>query len=102
QLTWFVAGLGGTGAVWYFLAQKRYRAAMMSAVATILLAASAVTFHRYNDQHRRPVQENLTSRRVPAPTQSTNTNNTAEPSSTPLVHAAASSEELALTSTAIN
>jgi hypothetical protein len=55
-LTWFVAGLGATGAFWYFLGQKHYRTALTSAVATIILTVLAISLHIYNDRVRRSLE----------------------------------------------
>ncbi len=56
QLTWFAAGLGATGAFWYFLGHKHYRTAISSAVATIILTLLAISLHIRNDRVRRSLE----------------------------------------------
>ena len=53
QITWFVAGVFGTGALWYFLSIKNSEAALISGVAAIVLAVLAVFLHKINDKNSR-------------------------------------------------
>lgn len=49
QLTWFAAGVCATGAIWYFLAQKRRGGALLAGLGAFAFAALAVAFHIRND-----------------------------------------------------
>jgi hypothetical protein len=50
QVMWFGAGVGGTGAVWYFLSQQNYQAAVWTGVATLVVVVVAVVLHIRNDR----------------------------------------------------
>jgi hypothetical protein len=93
QLTWFLAGLGGTGAIWYFLSQRRHRAAIASAIATVVLVGAAVGLLITNDHYRS--QESLRAR--PLDHSPAVTNIPQRPPSPTLAQ-----QEAALTSTAAN
>lgn len=53
QLTWFVAGVFATGALWYFLSRGEYSPAIISAASAGALAAAAVYLQRINDRSAR-------------------------------------------------
>ena len=53
QITWFFAGVFGTGAVWYFLSIKNTEAALISGTAAVVLAVLAVFLHKINDNGSR-------------------------------------------------
>lgn len=48
NVLWFVAGIGATGAVWYFLSIHRYSAAVIAGVLAFVVAAGAVWAHATN------------------------------------------------------
>ena len=50
QLTWFIAGIYGTGALWYFLSRDEYIPATMSTAGAVGLAAIALYLHGLNDK----------------------------------------------------
>lgn len=50
QLLWFVAGIFGTGALWYFLSARQYAPAAISAIAAMVLSIVAANMHRLNDR----------------------------------------------------
>lgn len=50
QLTWFFAGVFGTGAVWYFLSIKNNGAALISCLAAFVLIVLAVFLQKINDK----------------------------------------------------
>jgi hypothetical protein len=52
QLMWFGAGVGGTGALWYFLSQGMHRAAALTAFTTVVVVVIAVALHVRNDRIR--------------------------------------------------
>ena len=49
---WFGAGVGGTGALWYFLSQRNYFAAVWTGCATAVVVMLAVCLHIRNDRLR--------------------------------------------------
>lgn len=49
QLTWFVAGIFATGALWYFISVKNPMMAIASAVAASLFCVLAIFLHRIRD-----------------------------------------------------
>lgn len=49
QLTWFMAGVFATGAVWYFLSQDDFPTAGISAAAAVVLGGLAFYLHGLND-----------------------------------------------------
>jgi hypothetical protein len=49
QVMWFGAGVGGTGAVWYFLSQRSYHAALWTGFTTVVVVLLAITLHIRND-----------------------------------------------------
>ena len=53
QVMWFGAGVGGTGAVWYFLSQRSNHAALWTGFITFVVVSLAVTLHIRNDLLRR-------------------------------------------------
>lgn len=46
---WFGAGVGGTGALWYLLSQRKYRATVWTGFATIVVVLFAVVLYIQND-----------------------------------------------------
>lgn len=46
QLTWFVAGIFATGALWYFISVKSMVSALAAALSAIVFCALAVWLHR--------------------------------------------------------
>jgi hypothetical protein len=58
QVTWFVAGICATGALWYFLSQKDYPWAVLSGLGALLFAGFAIylqvrkvgSSHRHSEQ----------------------------------------------------
>lgn len=67
---WFVAGIGGTGAFWYFLSQRNYLAAVLTFFASLVVVLIAVALHIRNDRLRRVLQTsaNLTAEATPSVT----------------------------------
>ncbi len=55
QLMWFIAGVGGTGAVWYFLAERNYHALLWTVFATVVVLF-VVALHIRNNLLRRDQQ----------------------------------------------
>jgi hypothetical protein len=53
QLVWFIAGIYGTGALWFYLSRDEYGSAALSTVAAIVLAGVAVYLHGLNDRSKR-------------------------------------------------
>ena len=49
QVMWFGAGVGGTGAVWHFLSQRSYHAALWTGFTTVFVVLLAITLHIRND-----------------------------------------------------
>jgi hypothetical protein len=49
QALWFGAGIGGTGAVWYFLSQRDYHTALWVGFATIVVVCFTIALHIRND-----------------------------------------------------
>ncbi len=66
QMLWFVASLGGGGALWYFLSQRNYHAAILTGCATAVVVALAVAIHVRNDRLR---SEQQTTTATPSPAQ---------------------------------
>ena len=52
QITWFIAGVFGTGAFWYYLSQKDILLTSVSAAAAVLFAALAIGLHIWSDGKR--------------------------------------------------
>jgi hypothetical protein len=50
QLTWFVASVYATGAVWFYLSKEDYVSAIASVFSAIVLCAMAVYLHGLNDR----------------------------------------------------
>lgn len=50
QLTWFIAGIFATGALWYFISIKNLKMALASAIAAVLFCALAIFLHRSRDK----------------------------------------------------
>ena len=48
-LLWFCAGIGATGAFWYFLSQRDLHSVLWSAFATAVVVLLAVTLHIHNE-----------------------------------------------------
>lgn len=53
QLVWFIAGVYGTGALWFYLSRDEYVPAIASTGAAFALAAVAVYLHGLNDRSKR-------------------------------------------------
>lgn len=53
QLTWFLAAMGATGALWYFLAQKNFHGVLWSCYFTAVLVLLAISLHVRNDLVRK-------------------------------------------------
>ncbi len=53
QLVWFLAGIYGTGALWYFLSRDDHLSAVFSLAGATLLTLVAVQLHRINDRATR-------------------------------------------------
>lgn len=53
QFLWFSAGIGGTGAVWYFLSQRAYHSALWIGFATVVIVCFTVALHIRNDLLKR-------------------------------------------------
>ena len=53
QLVWFLAGVYGTGALWYFLSRDDHLSAIFSLAGAALLTLVAVQLHRINDRTTR-------------------------------------------------
>lgn len=53
HILWFSAGIGGTGALWYFLSQKDYHSALWTGYVTAVVVLLAVVLHIRNDILRR-------------------------------------------------
>lgn len=49
QASWWVSGIFGTGAVWYFLSTREYSFAIAAGVAALTLAILAIAFHKRKD-----------------------------------------------------
>jgi hypothetical protein len=69
QVMWFGAGVGGSGAVWYFLSQKNYHATFWTAFATVVVVLLAVVLYIRNDRLRSQ-QQTATANRSPEPERS--------------------------------
>lgn len=61
QLTWFIAGVYGTGALWYYLSKDDYFTAGVSTLSAIVMAAMALYLHGLNDKAKqsRQIREQL-------------------------------------------
>lgn len=59
QVIWYGAGVGGTGAIWYFLSQKSYHTALWTGFTTVVVVLLAVALHIRNDLLRREQQTAL-------------------------------------------
>jgi hypothetical protein len=57
QLIWFIAGLFGTGAFWYYLSQHNNEFSFLAGLGAIFFALLAVALHRRNDKSN---QQSLT------------------------------------------
>jgi hypothetical protein len=77
QVMWFGAGVGGSGALWYFLSQQNYLAVTLTAVATGMVVLIAVALHIRNDRLRSE-QKIATANPNPLPEQLTSANLSAE------------------------
>ena len=53
QLVWFLAGVYGTGALWYFLSRDDYLSATFSLGGAAILTFVATQLHRINDRTSR-------------------------------------------------
>jgi hypothetical protein len=49
QFLWYGAGIGGTGAVWYFLSQRQFHVALWVGFGTSVVVCLAITLHIRND-----------------------------------------------------
>jgi hypothetical protein len=56
QVMWFGAGVGGTGAIWYFLSERNSHAALWTGFATAVVFLLAITLHIRNDLLRKERQ----------------------------------------------
>lgn len=63
QLVWFLAGIYGTGALWFFLSRDEYLPAWLAVAGTVGLTLVAIQLHRLNDRdgHFRSIREKLAS-----------------------------------------
>jgi heme/copper-type cytochrome/quinol oxidase subunit 2 len=50
QVTWFVAGICATGALWYFLSTKEYTMAVIAVIGAVVFSLIAISLHRSNDK----------------------------------------------------
>lgn len=65
QTSWWISGIFGTGAVWYFLSEREYSLAVAAGVAAAILAIIAIVLHRKKDTlqstaasvHQAPVEK---------------------------------------------
>jgi hypothetical protein len=64
QAMWFGAGVGGSGAIWYFLSQRNHHAALWTGFATAVVVLLTITLHLRNNLLR---SERLTSTASPSP-----------------------------------
>ena len=53
QLVWFIAGVYGTGALWYFLSKADFVPAIGSAIGAIALCGIAMYLHGVNDRSKK-------------------------------------------------
>lgn len=69
QFLWFSAGLGGTGAVWYFLSQRDYHTALWTGFATVVVVFFTIALHIRNDLIKRelPILDSATPSAQPPP-----------------------------------
>jgi hypothetical protein len=65
KVMWFGAGVGGTGAFWYFLSQRHYPAAALTVVLTVVDVVIAVALRVRNDRLRGD-QQSVTAALSPA------------------------------------
>ena len=56
QLVWFIAGVYGTGALWFYLSRDEYGSAAISTGAAFVLAVMAVYLQGLNDRSKRTRQ----------------------------------------------
>jgi hypothetical protein len=56
-LVWFVASIGATGAIWYFMSAKKFYSAGASAIGTAALVALAIVFSIKNERQKQAVAE---------------------------------------------
>jgi hypothetical protein len=66
QVLWWSAGIGGSGAVWYFLSQQRYRAVVWTAISTVVVVLVAISLSVRNDHLRREQQTALSTPQLSA------------------------------------
>lgn len=66
QVMWFGAGIGGTGALWYFLSQRDYLAVALTGFATVSVVVLVVALRIRNDRLRSE-QHTATANPSPAP-----------------------------------
>jgi hypothetical protein len=62
QVMWFSAGVGGSGALWYFLSQRNYHAAIWTGFVTVAVILLAIALYIRNSLLRRE-QKTATSNR---------------------------------------
>jgi hypothetical protein len=65
QVMWFGAGVGGSGAVWYFLSQRNYHAVVWTGFGTVVVVLLAVALYIRNDRLR-SAQQTATASPSPA------------------------------------
>jgi len=65
QIMWWSAGIGGGGAVWYFLSQRSYHAVLWTSFTTIVVVFLAISLHIRNDLLRSE-QQRVTAAHRPA------------------------------------
>lgn len=62
QVMWWGAGVGGSGAFWYFMSQQSYRAALWTGFATIVVVLLSVALYIQNNllrNEQQPATTNL-------------------------------------------
>jgi len=91
QVIWYSAGVGGTGALWYFLSERNYHAAIWTGFATGVVVLLAVALHIRNSilQRKRQTDTNnpspLPDQPTPANLPAEGTSSSTQPSNDPKI-----------------
>jgi hypothetical protein len=91
QVIWYSAGVGGTGALWYFLSERNYHAAIWTGFATGVVVLLAVALHIRNSilQRKRQTDTNnpspLPAQPTPANLPAEGTSSSTQPSNDPKI-----------------
>ena len=94
QVIWWGAGVGGSGAVWYFMSVRNYHAALWTGFGTAVVVLLAIALHIRNDIVRNERQRASVSPRPAAPERPASTSLPAEVT-TPIMKATEEAKAIA-------